>query len=148
MRRKTGDKVSSGGENSPAPPPFFGYHRGSTKWKGGAILALAVWVALPAAAQDGKRQFEAHCAACHTNAESAPAGPGPNLTGLAGRRIAGDPGFDYSPALREAQGQWTPERLATFLDDPEEMFPGLWMGGNGVRDEAARRSIVDYLMGR
>ena len=140
-----------GGENSPAPPPFSVCHQGppgATRWP---ILAGALamgMLALPAGAQDGRAQFEARCVSCHAVSEAAPAGPGPNLARLDGRRIAGDPRFDYSPALRGAAGHWTADRLATFLEDPEDMFPGLWMGGNGVRDEAARRSIVNYLMGR
>lgn len=99
-----------------------------------------------AVAQDGQAAFAARCASCHAAEAAAPPGPGPNLAGLAGRRVAGDPRFDYSPALRSAEGAWTAERLAEFLEDPEEMFPGLWMGGNGVRDAALRRTIVGYLM--
>ena len=113
------------------------------------LLATALMLALlaaPALAQDGRAAFEARCASCHAAVASAPPGPGPNLAGLAGRRVAGDLRFDYSPALRAAEGAWTAERLSEFLEDPEEMFPGLWMGGNGVRDAAARRAIVDYLM--
>ena len=109
------------------------------------VLTLAL-LAAPALAQDGRAAFEARCVSCHAADASAPPGPGPNLAGLAGRRIGGDPRFDYSPALRGAQGAWTAARLSEFLEDPEEMFPGLWMGGNGVRDAAARRAIVDYLM--
>lgn len=153
----------AGGENSPGPPPFFVCHWGNpgapdspiqvVRKEGGfgspALLATALVIAglaRPALAQDGRAAFEAHCASCHAAEASAPPGPGPNLAGLSGRRIAGDARFDYSPILREAHGTWTAERLAEFLDDPEEMFPGLWMGGNGVRDAATRRAIVDYLM--
>ncbi|MBR0670921.1 c-type cytochrome [Neoroseomonas soli] len=110
-----------------------------------AALAIA-WLASPALAQDGRAAFETRCASCHAAETSAPPGPGPNLAGLSGRRIAGDARFDYSPTLRGASGTWTAERLSEFLDDPEEMFPGLWMGGNGVHDAATRRAIVDYLM--
>lgn len=111
-------------------------------------MMVAALLSLPVNAQDGRAEFEAHCASCHRTTEGGAAGPGPHLAGLAGRRIAGDAGFDYSPALREGQGRWSTERLVAFLEDPEEMFPGLWMGGNGVRDATARRAIVDYLMGR
>jgi cytochrome c len=115
------------------------------------LLATALVIALlasPALAQDGRAAFEARCASCHAIETSAPPGPGPNLAGLSGRRIAGDPRFDYSPALREARGNWTAERLATFLEDPEEMFPGLWMGGNGIAAAAERRAVVEFLIAR
>ena len=141
--------VRGGGENSPAPPPFSVCHQGIAGGKGVAILAITMVMVVQAAwAQDGRTQFEARCASCHAMSEAAPPGPGPNLARLAGRRIGGDPNFDYSSVLREAEGVWTADRLATFLEDPEEMFPGLWMGGNGVRDATARRGIVDYLIGR
>ena len=161
----TGKKA--GGENSPGPRPFSVRHQGNPgppdapiqviKEGGGirgeftppGILAIALalaWIASPASAQDGRAAFETRCASCHAIETSAPPGPGPNLAGLSGCRIAGDARFDYSPALQQASGAWTAERLAEFLDDPEEMFPGLWMGGNGVRDATTRRAIVDYLM--
>jgi cytochrome c len=113
-----------------------------------AALALALVCAGPAAAQDGRAVFEARCASCHALSEAAPPGPGPQLAKLAGRRLGGDPRFDYSPSLRGAEGAWTADLLARFLDDPEEMFPGLWMGANGLRDGAERRAVVDFLIGR
>jgi cytochrome c len=77
---------------------------------------------------------------------------GPNLHGVMARRVAGDPAFDYSPVLEAAREQgdaWDAARLMRFLADPEEMYPdpGLWMGANGVRDEAARRAVVECLRG-
>jgi cytochrome c len=111
------------------------------------VIGLAL-MAGSAEGQDGRTVFEAHCASCHATSTGAPPGPGPNLAGLAGRRVAGDAAFDYSPALRQAEGHWSAERLALFLQDPEDMLPGLWMGGNGVQDATARRLIVEYLMGQ
>ena len=73
--------------------------------------------------------------------------PGPALGSLAGRRVGGDLAFDYSPALRAAHGAWDAERLDRFLADPEEMFPGLWMGGNGIDDAVQRRALVEFLVG-
>ncbi len=113
-----------------------------------SLLFLAA--AAPAAAQDGRAAFAARCASCHSVEADAPERPGPNLGGLMGRPIGGDPQFDYSPALRRARAaalKWDAERLAAFLEDPEEMFPGLWMGGNGLRDTDARAAVVSYLRG-
>lgn len=73
---------------------------------------------------------------------------GPNLHGVLGRRVGGASGFDYSPVLEgagRAGDTWDAARLDRFLADPEEMYPGLWMGGNGVRREAERREVVEFL---
>lgn len=115
--------------------------------KAGFAFALAV-LALPAAAQDGRALFAERCASCHSVEAGAAEKPGPNLAGLIGRPVGGDPRFDYSPALRLSRAQalvWDAERLARFLDDPEAMFPGLWMGANGLDDPAARAALVAFL---
>lgn len=103
-----------------------------------------------AAAPRGRAVFEAHCAACHALEPGRAGMPGPGLAGLGGRRVAGDPEFDYSPALREgaAGGQvWDAARLERFLADPEAMFPGLWMGGSGLRSAAERAAVARFLAG-
>jgi cytochrome c len=108
--------------------------------------------AVPAAAQeDGAAAFRARCASCHAVAAGAPPGAGPNLAGVVGRRVGGDARFDYSPVLeaaRDAGDVWTVATLQRFLADPEEAYPGLWMGGNGVRDATERTAVVSYLEGR
>jgi cytochrome c len=114
------------------------------------IRALLPALLLPglAAAADGRAVFEARCASCHAIVAGAPAGAGPNLAGLIGRRVGGDPDFDYSPTLRvaRADGQvWDVAMLQRFLADPEEMFPGLWMGANGLREETDRAAVTGYL---
>ena len=101
-------------------------------------------------AAEGRQVFEARCAACHAAMPGAPAGAGPNLAGVIGRRIAGDAAFDYSPALlaaREAGQVWDAGLLQRFLADPEAMFPGLWMGANGLRDAADRAAVAAFLAG-
>lgn len=114
-----------------------------------AVLpALLLVLPCIAAAAEGRAVFETRCASCHAIVAGAPAGPGPNLAGLLGRRIAGDPEFDYSPALqeaREAGGVWDAAMLERFLADPEEALPGNWMGANGLRAEADRLAVVGYL---
>lgn len=113
-----------------------------------AKLLLALLLAAPAAAQDGRALFEARCASCHAVAADAPPMAGPSLRGLFGRAVGGDPAFDYSPALeaaRRAGHRWDMARLLRFLDDPEEMYPGLWMGGNGLPAEAERGALAGWL---
>ncbi len=103
---------------------------------------------MPAIAQDGRALFAERCAACHSIEAGAAEKPGPNLAGLIGRPVGGDPRFDYSPALRLARAQafvWDARLLARFLDDPEAMFPGMWMGANGLVEPAARAALVAFL---
>lgn len=112
------------------------------------VLAAALLLAMPAAAQDGRTVFEQRCAACHAVAPGAAEMAGPNLHGVLGRRVGGAPGFDYSPALDTAGrvgDRWDAARLLRFLEDPEEMYPGVWMGANGLPGAAERRAVVEFL---
>jgi len=115
----------------------------------GRTVALLLLGLLPhsAAAQDGAALF-APCRACHSLDPSAKIMPGPNLAGLIGRKVAGDPAFDYSPVLQQAREKgrvWTLETLKTFLADPEAMFPAMWMSAQGIRDVAARKALARFI---
>jgi cytochrome c len=107
-----------------------------------AQLLLIIANAAPAAAEDGARLF----APCLDPAERGL--PGPNLSGLIGRAVAGNADFDYSPVLRKARDEglrWDAKRLDAFLADPAAMFPGLWMSMRGIEDAAERQALVRYL---
>ena len=115
-----------------------------------ALLLLVALCPGLALAADGQQVFETRCAGCHATAPGAPPGAGPNLAGVVGRRVAGDAAFDYSPALlaaRDAGQAWDGPLLQRFLADPEDMFPGLWMGANGLRDAADRAAVAAFLAG-
>ncbi len=112
------------------------------------LAAALLLLALPATAAEGEAVFRRHCAHCHALAPGAPPGPGPHLGGVVGRRVGGDPGFDYSPVLQaanEAGQRWDVAMLERFLADPEAMYPGLWMGANGVREAGDRAAVARYL---
>ena len=71
--------------------------------------------------------------------------------GLIGRPVAGDPAFDYSPALRAARDRgdlWTSDRLDLFLADPEAMYPGQWMGSPPIRSAKQRADLLCVLGGQ
>ena len=112
------------------------------------LMLLAISTAVPAgAAEDGERLF-APCSACHSLDPAERGLPGPNLAGVIGRGIGGDTAFDYSPVLRKARDdglRWDTKRLESFLADPAEMFPGLWMSMRGVEDAAERQALVRFL---
>jgi cytochrome c len=114
-----------------------------------AVVSAWATAASPSAhADDRGRALYEPCRACHALDPVAEPMAGPNLAGLIGRRVGGDPRFDYSPALRKAWADnlvWTPERLNLFLADPEAMFPGLWMATRGISDPADREGLVRFL---
>jgi cytochrome c len=112
------------------------------------LLLLAMLTAAPAAAEQNGARLFAPCRACHSLDPAERGLPGPNLAGLIGRKIGGDPAFDYSPALRMARDEglhWDARRLDGFLADPAEMFPGLWMSMRGLEDAGERQSLVRFL---
>jgi cytochrome c len=112
------------------------------------LLWLAVLAAAPAVAEENGARLFAPCRACHSLDRAERGLPGPNLAGLLGRKIGGDTGFDYSPVLRKARDEglrWDARRLETFLADPAEMFPGLWMSMRGIEDTVERQALVRFL---
>ena len=91
-----------------------------------ALLLLPALAAAPAAADDAGERLFAPCRACHSLDPAVQGLPGPNLSDLIGRRIGGDPAFDYSPVLRKARDEglrWDAARLDSFLADPAD---GSW----------------------
>jgi cytochrome c len=114
-----------------------------------AVLLL-VPMLLPAsvaAEENGARAFTP-CRACHSLDPAERNLPGPNLSGLLGRAVAGNTDFDYSPVLRKARDEglrWDAKRLDAFLADPAAMFPGLWMSMRGIEDAAERKALVKFL---
>ena len=46
---------------------------------------------------------------------------------------------------RTGRPTWDAALLERLLADPEEMFPGLWMGGNGLRTAEDRAAVAAVL---
>ena len=72
-----------------------------------AALALAASTSVAAAEDEalhaaGRVAFDP-CRSCHALDADTERLPGPDLAGLIGRPLAGDPGFNYSPVLRAAR---------------------------------------------
>jgi cytochrome c len=112
------------------------------------LLLLSFLLTAPAIAEENGVRAFMPCRACHSLEPTERGLPGPNLSGLIGRTVAGDPEFDYSPALRKARDEglaWDEKRLETFLADPAAMFPGLWMSMGGIEDAAERQALVRFL---
>jgi cytochrome c len=112
-----------------------------------SLHLLLLLLPVSASAEDGARLFTP-CRACHSLDPTEQGLPGPNLSGLIGRKVGGAEGFDYSPVMRKARDdglRWDAQRLEKFLADPAEMFPGLWMSIRGIEDAADRKALVRFL---
>jgi cytochrome c len=92
----------------------------------------------------GERVFN-KCKACHkldgTN------GTGPYLNGVVDRDIAAVDGYSFSEALTSLEGNWTPEALNDFLENPKGYAPGTKMSFTGLGSIEDRANLVAYLQG-
>jgi cytochrome c2 len=94
----------------------------------------------------GEAMFAEKCGGCHATEPTGGNTIGPNLRGVAGRRVASLGDYpDYSPALRKLGGAWTEERLNLFLKAPGEACPGTAMDYAGDPDDGERAAIISYL---
>lgn len=107
-----------------------------------AVLLTAAAARAEGEAAAGAKVFLT-CALCHSF-DPEVRKTGPHLRGIVGRRIGGDPDFDYSKALERARGGWTEERLDEFLANPRKMFPATRMVAR-VADEQDRADLIAFL---
>lgn len=93
----------------------------------------------------GKIVFAEQCALCHSAGPGAgEAGQGPDLGGLVGRKVAGDPEFPYTAALKSQKGAWSAATLDEFLKNPAAMVPGTAMPIS-VAAPQDRQDLIAYL---
>lgn len=95
------------------------------------------------AGPSGETLFKQRCAACHSVVNGKPAGVGPNLAGVVGRKSASQ-SFAYSPALKKAGLVWTKPNLDRYLAGPAKMVPGTRMAV-AMPDAKQRAAIIAYL---
>lgn len=83
------------------------------------------------------------CKACHkldgTN------GTGPHLDGVVNRAVGSVAGFGYSDGMAAHGGNWDPETLSTFLENPKGAVPGTKMSFAGLKKVEDRANIIAYL---
>jgi cytochrome c len=84
------------------------------------------------------------CQACHA-LEQGVNGVGPHLYDVVGRAKHSVEGFNYSDALLEMEGDWTPENISAFIENPREYAPGTAMSYAGMRDIEDRANLIAYL---
>jgi cytochrome c len=110
-----------------------------------AAAALALGVGTSAAsAADGADFFNSNCAVCHST-DPGTNKLGPSLAGVVGRKSAALQDYSYSPAMTKLNATWDKATLDKYLADPQGMVPGTKMIFPGVKDEADRKALIDYL---
>jgi len=97
-----------------------------------------------ASAENGEKVYK-KCAACHTKDQGGANRVGPNLWGIVGREKAAGEGFNYSSALKEKGGAWTPENIAAFIHAPKEYVPGTKMVFRGISDDGDLADLIAFL---
>jgi cytochrome c len=105
------------------------------------IAFAEVYAAADAGA--GERLWR-QCQACHA-LNPGQNGVGPYLHGVVGRPKHSAEGFGYSDALLELDGDWTPENISDFLENPRGYAPGTAMAYNGMSDVEDRANLIAYL---
>lgn len=92
------------------------------------------------------------CAVCHNvktggghHRDSKIPGVGPDLLGIADRKITGVPEYSNSSALQKLSGTRSDENLGKFLKDSRGFAPGNKMEFQGIQDDADRKEVVRYL---
>lgn len=117
----------------------------ATEAAGGGEAAPVDFATLLAAADPkaGERKA-ALCKSCHTFEKGGPNGTGPNLWGVVGRPVAGHEGFNYTAALKAAGGEWSFDRLSSYLENSQAYIPGTAMVQRFPKAEQ-RAEIIAYL---
>lgn len=84
------------------------------------------------------------CQACH----SLDAGKnllGPSLAGVIGRKSGTEPGYNYSPAMKQADLVWDTPTLDRYLSDPAKVVPGNKMPFPGLKTDHDRADVIAFL---
>jgi cytochrome c len=119
--------------------------------KAAALGAALVWSASAFAqegnAEHGKAVFN-QCKICHAVGPGAKAGVGPEQNNLVGSVAGSRPGFNYSPAMKEAGAKglaWNEETISKFIENPKTVVPGTKMVFPGLKNAQDRADVIAYL---
>ncbi|MBC6442947.1 MAG: cytochrome c family protein [Rhodobacteraceae bacterium] len=91
----------------------------------------------------GERIFN-KCKSCHS-VVAGENGAGPYVAQVVGRPVGSVDGFNYSGAMAEFGGNWTPENLDAFLENPRGYIAGTSMGFSGLKKPEDRVNVIAYL---
>ena len=99
-----------------------------------------------ASPEEGAALFNSHsCHICHTADKGGPNKVGPNLYDVVGRKVASKEDYKYSKAFKKLGGEWTYERLDTYLTKPRAFAPGTKMIFVGLKNPEDRAAVIMYL---
>ena len=90
------------------------------------------------------RQVFRKCQVCHS-LEPGKTLIGPSLAGVIGRKAGSLPGYDYSPAMRQADIVWDAKNLDAYVTDPQKIVPGNKMPFPGLKTLQDRTDVIGYL---
>jgi cytochrome c len=85
------------------------------------------------------------CEVCHNFEKGKGPKIGPDLWGVVGRKVASQPNFSYSDAIKKLGGEWTFDKLDEWLSGPQKVAPGTKMVFAGVPDAKKRADIIAFL---
>lgn len=109
------------------------------------VVAEVPFAELYAAADAGSgERLWRQCQACH-KLEAGANGVGPYLYGVVGRPKHAADGYSYSDGLMATSGEWSPENLSAFIENPKEYAPGTKMAYRGLSDAEDRANLIAYL---
>lgn len=112
------------------------------RWLAGALATAAIGMAQAAPDALHGAQVYSRCMACHALAQDR---VGPRHCGLLGRPAGSVPGFNYSPAMKNAHIVWDEKTLDRFLAQPLKAVPGSSMTYDGIPDPKDRADLIAYL---
>jgi cytochrome c2 len=119
--------------------------------KAAALGAALLWPCAACAqegnAEHGKAVFN-QCKICHAVGPGAKAGVGPEQNNVFGSKAGARPGYNYSPAMKEAGEKglvWDGENLNKFIENPKAVVPGTKMAFPGVKNAQDRADVIAYL---
>jgi cytochrome c2 len=129
------------------PPPLPEATAGGGEAAGGEAAAGGSEIITLLATADPKQgeTDAALCKVCHTFDKGGVALVGPNLYGIVGHKIAAVEGFNYTPALKAHEGEWTYELLDSWIADPQAFAPGTMMASPGIADAKKRANVIALL---
>jgi cytochrome c len=91
----------------------------------------------------GQSVFATHCAVCHAT-EAGQNKIGPSLAGIVGSKSGTVAGFDFSPAMKNADITWNDTNLDKYLANPTGVVHGTTMFVN-LPSETDRQNVISYL---